>query len=111
MAVTNSYMLPHGMRCSDSPRVTIPSTCVASPTAVNASAARIHLLAGSLGRQRLAGGPDGAPGTGPGGSPGTAGPCGPCGLLGTAEPAGTATGERAGAPGTAVPLAGRRGVP
>src|SRR6516225_1005847 len=55
MAVTNSYMLPHGTRCSDSPRVRIPRMWVMSPSTVRASAARIHGPAGAPpARQRLA---------------------------------------------------------
>src|SRR6201981_1155441 len=47
MAVTNSYMLPHGTRCSESPRVRIPRMWVMSPSTVRASAARIHGPAGA----------------------------------------------------------------
>src|SRR5690348_6624537 len=55
MAVTNSYMLPHGTRCSESPRVRIPRMWVTSPSTVRASAARIHGPAGAPpARQRLA---------------------------------------------------------
>src|ERR1022692_2613302 len=42
MAIMNSYMLPHGTRCSDSPRVRMPVTCVARPTQVSANAVRIQ---------------------------------------------------------------------
>jgi len=54
--MTNSYMLPHGTRCSAIPRVTMPSTCVPSPTTVRPSAARIHGPAGKPpARHRLGG--------------------------------------------------------
>src|SRR5215469_4052407 len=55
MAVTNSYMLPHGTRCSDSPRVRTPRMWVARPSTVSTSAARTHGPAGAPpARQRLA---------------------------------------------------------
>ncbi len=54
-AVMNSYMLPHGTRCSASPRVTMPRMCAASPSTVSASAARSQSPAGGPpARQRLA---------------------------------------------------------
>src|SRR5262245_30363166 len=55
MAVTNSYMLPHGTRCSDSPRVRTPRLWRTSPSTVSTSAARTHGPAGAPpARQRLA---------------------------------------------------------
>src|SRR5579875_410162 len=42
IATTNSYMLPHGTRCTASPRVTTFSTCAARPTAASVTAARTH---------------------------------------------------------------------
>src|SRR6516162_10972789 len=54
IAMTNSYMLPHGTRCSAMPRVTMPRIWVARPITVSASAARIHGPAGAPpARQRL----------------------------------------------------------
>src|SRR5215813_5997685 len=55
IAMTNSYMLPHGTRCSAIPRVTMPRTCVTSPITLTASAARTHGPAGAPpARHRLA---------------------------------------------------------
>src|SRR4029077_16873227 len=36
--VTNSYMSPHGTRCTASPRLTTPTMCAASPTTVRPTA-------------------------------------------------------------------------
>src|SRR5262245_39967810 len=47
IAMTNSYMLPHGTRGSASPRVTMPRIWVTSPITVRASAARTHGPAGA----------------------------------------------------------------
>src|ERR1700751_3557234 len=41
-AVMNSYMLPHGARCTASPRVTIAITCASMPSALSDTATRIH---------------------------------------------------------------------
>src|SRR5713226_2397369 len=45
--VTNSYMSPHGTRCTASPRMTTPRKCAATPKTVSAMAARTHWLAGA----------------------------------------------------------------
>src|ERR1035441_2672882 len=45
--VTNSYMSPHGTRCTASPRVVTPMTCAASPSAFSTSATRTQDPAGS----------------------------------------------------------------
>src|SRR5580693_4862644 len=37
-AVTNSYMLPQGARCTASPLVTTATTCASTPTALSAKA-------------------------------------------------------------------------
>src|SRR5207244_2946753 len=61
IAMTNSYMLPHGTRCSAIPRVRMPRTWVARPITVRPSAARTQGPAGAPpARQRL-----GAASTGP----------------------------------------------
>src|ERR1039457_6519351 len=45
--VTNSYMSPHGTRCTASPRVVTPMTCAASPSALSTRAARTQDPVGS----------------------------------------------------------------
>src|ERR1035438_426790 len=46
--VTNSYMSPHGTRCTASPRVVTPMTCAASPSMFSTRAARTQDPVGSL---------------------------------------------------------------
>src|ERR1700722_13738873 len=46
-AVTNSYMSPHGTRCTASPRVVTPITWAASPRTFSARATRTQAPAGS----------------------------------------------------------------
>src|SRR5215469_16984669 len=41
-AVTNSYMLPQGARCTASPLVTTATVCATTPTAASAMAAWTH---------------------------------------------------------------------
>src|SRR5271170_6635275 len=81
-AVTNSYMLPQGARCTASPLVTTATVCATTPTALSARAActqrpawPIACSGGSSTAGIESGAADGPPATGPPGSvPAEAGP-------------------------------------
>src|ERR1035441_10975088 len=60
IAVMNSYMLPHGTRCSEMPRVRMPVTWAARPMQVSVNASRTQNPAGR--RDCPAGRPPGGPG-------------------------------------------------
>src|SRR5215475_3828466 len=47
-AAMNSYMLPHGVRCSATPLVTIASRCAVSPRQVSPNASRSQNPVGHL---------------------------------------------------------------
>src|SRR6516164_7618997 len=74
-AVTNSYMLPQGARCTASPLVTTAIVCATTPTAASAMAAWTHRPAWPIARSGgtatsgiesgTAGGPPGAAAPGP----------------------------------------------
>src|SRR5271170_2869887 len=49
-AVTNSYMLPHGARCTASPLVTTAAVCATTPTALSARAVCTHRPAWPIAR-------------------------------------------------------------
>src|SRR5271163_3575583 len=50
-AVTNSYMLPQGARCTASPLVTTATVCATTPTALSAMAAWTHRPASRIARR------------------------------------------------------------
>ena len=57
-AMTNSYMSPHGTRCTARPRMTTPAMCAMTPSTVSPSPARTQKLASRrLGRLAAAGRP------------------------------------------------------
>src|SRR6185437_6644389 len=66
-AVTNSYMLPHGARCTANPRVTTATRCARMPTALSVTAARTQGPACQMARHAGAcrDGSEGSTGTSP----------------------------------------------
>src|ERR1019366_4546267 len=52
IAVMNSYMLPHGTRCSEMPRVRMPVTWAARPMQVSVNASRTQNPAGGQAARR-----------------------------------------------------------
>src|SRR5580692_7438986 len=107
-AVTNSYMLPHGARCTASPLVPTATVCATTPAALSAMAAWTH---GPAWRIARSGGPGGTGGAAPpvrsetatsgiesgAVGPGAEGAAGPEGAAGAEEAGGTA-GAAAAAP-------------
>src|SRR5580700_1914325 len=81
-AVTNSYMLPHGARCTASPLVTTATVCATTPAALSAMAARTHGPAWRIARSggtAISGMESGAADPGAEGAAGAAEPGGPAG--------------------------------
>src|ERR1700722_898739 len=54
-AVMNSYMSPHGARCTASPLVVTATTCARMPSALSVAAARTHGPASAIERSTPAG--------------------------------------------------------
>src|ERR1700691_5743838 len=54
-AVMNSYMSPHGARCTANPLVVTAITCARMPTALSVAAARTHGPASAIARSAPAG--------------------------------------------------------
>src|SRR5580693_3085382 len=109
-AVTNSYMLPQGARCTASPLVTTATTCASTPTVLSAMAACTQGPAWPIARSggsatsgiesgMAAGLPAAAASARPSGTSGPDSPAGPAG------PGSTATLSGGASPAAATPAA------